>query len=391
MSAPQQPQPQQAASQPHITPPPPAHASASTSTPAPPPAPPPALAPTSTQHAATTEPESLNASLNAIERFWKFKLAGYTICLISGLIGLGTFGWATSKSTAASVHSDFSDDSAWALPWPLITFGISVVWSFLVIAITLLRKRPVHPGLRVSMDLLLWLGYIGTVLLALFSFMEILNWGRYGVIDSYYYYSSSSRGQYELADNGTWVWDQDSSSSSLSYPRDCTRSSRISYYDQVPFASCEEQDAYINALWKAKPHRMDVVLTGVVCQFLNLVLHFALFVWACIDTNRRNRTKVSKDAEKIAAGIVEKMIASGSVVRAPMATYAAPHQQQMQYGFPPQQQGQMMYPHPQMQQTSMPQQGYAPASASASTPAPAAVAAAQARRSTKMNFGPRFA
>jgi hypothetical protein len=386
MSSPQQ--PQQAASQSHITPPPPTAASASTSAPAP-------AAPAPTQNAPTADaspaPESFNDKLNAAERYWKFKIAGYTICLIVGLIGVGCFGWATSTSLSDHTEFSYNYDTSWSMPWPLITFSISVVWSFIVAAVTLLRKRPVHPGLRVSMDLLLWLGYIGTVMLALYSFISIRDWGRYGSIDSFYY-SSSSDGQYELASNGTWIWDQPSSSSSLysstTYPRDCTRPSRYSYYDAAPFASCAEQDAYVNKMWADKPHRMDVVLTGVVCQFINLILHFALFVWACVDTSQRNRTKVSKDAEKIAAGIVEKMIQNGALIRPPPQSYAPPQQ----YAYPqqgyqmPMQQQQYMYP--QMQQQQQQQGAMFPAHAPAPAPAPAPAAAGP---STEKSVGPRYA
>jgi hypothetical protein len=108
---------------------------------------------------------------------------------------------------------------------------------------------------------------------------------------------------------------------------------------------------------------MDVELTGVVCQFFGIVLHFALFVWACVDTNRYNRTKVGKDAEKVAAGIIEKMVESGAIIRPPGQAYAPPQQYsypqpgyqvpqgQMYPQMQPQMQGQM-YPQmqPQMQQ-----------------------------------------
>ena len=393
MSAPQQ--PQQAASQSHITPPSATHASTSASPSAPPPAPVP------TQHAPTTDAspatDSLNDKLNAAERYWKFKLAGYALCLVVGLIGVGCFGWATS--TSISDHTDFSynADTAWSLPWPLMTFGISVVWSFVVVAVTLLRTRPVHPGLRVSMDLLLWLGYIGTVLLALYSFVSIRDWGRYGAIDSYYFYSSSSDGQYELAANGTWVWERpSSSSSSTTFARDCTRPSRYSYYDTTPFTSCAEQDAYVNQLWAQKSHRLDTVLAGVVCQFLNLILHFALFVWACVDTAQRNRSRVSKDAEKLAAGIVEKMIQNGTVIRPPPQSHAplnyqyGGHQYAYHAQMPMQQQQQQMQQMPMMYPQHQMQQQYPQQQQGAMHPVPAPAPAA-AGPSTEKSVGARYA
>lgn len=169
------------------------------------------------------------------------------------------------------------------------------------------------------MDLLLWLGFLVTALFTMVALLDLLQWGEYGTLG----YDSgwdSRYGSYVLQPNNTWTWEQDSSSSStVTYPRTCnsttsSTSSYTSYYTSNPFTSCAEMDAYVNALWRAKPARARIELTGVVCQFLGLVLHFALFVWACVDCHKHRRAKVSKDAEKIAAGIVEKMVRSGAVV-----------------------------------------------------------------------------
>lgn len=64
-------------------------------------------------------------------------------------------------------------------------------------------------------------------------------------------------------------------------------------------------------------------MTGAVTQFLAVLLHFTLFVWACVDTAHRNKNKTGKQAQIIAEKIIQDMTARGQIV--PMQ-----HQQQMQ-------------------------------------------------------------
>lgn len=204
------------------------------------------------------------------------------------------------------------------LPWGLITFSISFVYCFLCVLLFITRKRPVHPGVRVTMDLLLWLGYIGTVLLVMVSLFDVIRWGQDGILG----YSdgwSSRYGDYVLQRNNTWTWVQDSGSSGVTYERVCngSSSSYYYYYDNPPFHNCAEMDAYVNQMWQEKPNRARVELTAVVCQWLGLVLHFALFVWACVDCHKHRHSKVSSDAEKLAAGIVQTMVQNGAIVPPP--------------------------------------------------------------------------
>ena len=266
------------------------------------------------QASTTEERLSYNDKLNASDRYWKFKFGLQTILVITGLVGIGCFAWIlTSRPLDGSYYSY---DSYWSI-WPsLITWTVSIIWVLICILVFLLRKRPVHPGLRVSIDLILWLSFIITAMFALFALRSTLDWGEYGGPDGWMYdysYSSNGGGDYVLASNNTWVWEQDDSY--ISSPRDCT--STHSLYSERNFATCEEQDAYINKIWAEKPHRANVELTAVVCQFFGLVLHFTLFVWACVDTHRHRRGKVGKDAEKLAAGIVQKMIENGAIVPPP--------------------------------------------------------------------------
>jgi hypothetical protein len=353
-----------------------------------------ATVPSTTTPAAPTteeEPLTLNNKLNNADRYWKFKGVLQAIAIITGLIGIGTIGWCVS-TTPNNDSLTYGYDEYWTL-WPsLITFTISIIWCAACILGLVVRKRPLHPGLRVAIDLLLWLGFLVTILFAMVSLLELLQWGENGDIDGYGYGGySSSYGDYELLSNGTWVWQdrRDSSSSSTSYTRSCNSSSSSSY--SYGFKNCAEQDAYVNKLWQEKPHRESVEMTGVVCQYFGLVIHFVLFVWACVDCHRYNRTKVSKDAEKIAAGIVQTMITNGAIVPPPGQAHLRPGapwgQPQMGYYQLPPQQGQM-YPMTALrgpQGQPMPQQYHAPQGMMG----PAAGVAAGP--SNEKGVGPRYA
>jgi hypothetical protein len=169
------------------------------------------------------------------------------------------------------------------------------------------------------MNLLLWLGFLVTALFAT-STLYVSSVADDLGVGLYSFGGYNSNGDYVLADNGTWVWEEDSSY--ISTPRDCT-DSRYSVAD-FDFANCAEQDAYFNKIMAERPRRHAVNLTGAVCQWIGFVLYFALLVWACVDTHRYRRAKVNKDAEKLAAGIVQKMISGGAVVPPPGQAYVKP-------------------------------------------------------------------
>lgn len=352
---------------------------------------------TTTPGAPTTGEDHLtfNNKLNNADRYWKFKSVIQAIAIITGLIGIGTIGWLVSTHPSNDSIT-YGYDQYWTL-WPsLITFAVSIVWCAACILVLVFRKKPVHPGLRVSMDLLLWLAFIVTALFALVSLMEIDQWGQYGTLDGYGYgYGgySSSYGDYELQPNGTWVWENSQNTGSTTYSdnRACNRTSSSSY---SYFKDCAEQDAYVNKLWSEKPHREAVEMTGVVCQFFGLVLHLVLFVWACVDCHHYRRARVSKDAEKLAANIVQTMITNGAVIPPPGQAHmrpGAPWGQQQQMGYyqlPQQGQGypmMAMYPQTMPQGQHMPQQ-YHPQQG---TMPPAATGVAEP--SNEKSEGPRYA
>ncbi|ORY10982.1 hypothetical protein BCR34DRAFT_601736 [Clohesyomyces aquaticus] len=300
-------------------------------------------------------PQTYRERLDAGEQHWRWKSSLRAILIVIGLIGLGCMAWATK--TAQQTNYAYELDDAYLVPWSLITFTLTIIWCVIVLLVLCLRQppRPVHPGVAVGLDLVLWLAYIPTAMFALIAYLNVTGFGSDGYISSY-----SSSGHYEQAPNGTWVFEFSSN-----YP-DSTRScdgGRSSYwYGDNGFTSCAQEDAFVNALWQSKNYRANVEVVGVVCQFIALLLHFILFVWACVDTNRRNSRAVNKDAEKLAAEIVMNMVRSGAIIQNPQAVPAAymppgNYSQYPQYAQQPQigQMGQMqplMYP--QMAQGTQP-------------------------------------
>ncbi|KAF2278340.1 uncharacterized protein EI97DRAFT_431582 [Westerdykella ornata] len=244
--------------------------------------------------------------LDAAEELWVWKLGLRALAVLLAVIGIGCMAWVFATRPRYDLDRPMIgyDDSYGV--WTLVTFTVSAVWCTTCILVLLLRRpnKPVHPGAAVGIDLVLWLSYIPTAMLALYDLLDLVRWGSYGYIETY-----GLGGDYKQAPNGTWVWVQDQYDSYYGRNRECD--GRYS-----AFENCAEQDAFINQLYLAKAHREAVEKVGVACQFINLALHLALFIWACVDTHRRNRRKVHKDAEKLASDIVMKMIRSGAVVPA---------------------------------------------------------------------------
>ncbi|KAF2702944.1 hypothetical protein K504DRAFT_189315 [Pleomassaria siparia CBS 279.74] len=223
--------------------------------------------------ATTAQTLGYREKLDAGEENWKWKLGLRVALVVVVIIGTGCVGGAMVQIVQPSESYWMSYD-LWLL-WPaLITFGVSFIWCLICILVLLLRRppRPVHPGVAVGMDLVLWMGYIITTWLVVSACISALTLGSDGAIDSY-----SSYGYYTQASNGTWD----------------------------------------NALYTAIKKKAGIEVTAAVCQGLALVLHFALFVWACVDTHRRRRSKTSVDAEKLAAEIIGRMVRDGAIIQAP--------------------------------------------------------------------------
>lgn len=127
------------------------------------------------------EPQTLNDKLNAVDRYWKFKLAFQVALVITGVIGIGTIAWTISNR--ASV--EFFDYDGYYYQWPgLVPFVVSVLWCLICILVLVLHKKPVHPGARVALDLLLWLGFIFSVMFAMIGLLNLESWAKMEVWDT---------------------------------------------------------------------------------------------------------------------------------------------------------------------------------------------------------------
>lgn len=255
--------------------------------------------------------------LRAADPTWAWKLALRLVSILVCLIGIGCVGWITARFTNNMYEADLSFylDDGWTMPYTLSTFVVALLWSFVCVVVFFARKpnAPVHPGAQVGVDLILWLGFIGTGILAIVGTSSVAYWGSNDMLG--YDYSGSGSGQYKSI-NGSWVYVSNSWSSYYGEDRSCNATGSASRYSSV-FSSCEEKDAFVNAMWAQKGLRYNVDLTATVCQFIAMSMHLALFVWACVDTHKRNRRVSTKDAEKLAADIVMNMVRAGAIIPAP--------------------------------------------------------------------------
>ncbi|GAM83167.1 hypothetical protein ANO11243_011530 [Dothideomycetidae sp. 11243] len=312
---------------------------------------------------ATNDPQvAWHQDFRTGDRHWIAKIILRAILVLVGIIGIGCAAAVVAKFGGEEDSPFYGWDVESFITWTLITFAVSVVWCAICILIFVLRKphTPVHPGAQVGCDLVLWLAFIATALFAVVAVINVSQFGEGGIIQDY-----SSNGFYYLdGANNTWIWNSTADSSggvSLSDPpssdtRDCDNGNN--YYNEYQyFTSCAEEDAYVNNLWKEKPQRYNLELTVTVCQFISLIGHFALFVWACVDTARRNNTRRgatdNEHAQRMAADIVSKLFESGVIVAAPGRAHVAPDGT-TQYAH------QQYAPGPHQQYASGPHQQYAP-------------------------------
>ena len=175
----------------------------------------------------------------------------------------------------------------------------------------MLRKppRPAHPGIAVGIDLILWLAFIVTGMFAVAALLssEYFASGDY-ISDPYY--SSGYSGHYEQNKQGTWIYHIDNTYSGYGYGRNASSIER----DCTPtFSSCKQQDQYINTLWDQRNRRWGVEMVEAICQWLILLLHFTLFVWACVDTHRYNRAAREGRVQAVTDKVIRDMEAKGLI------------------------------------------------------------------------------
>ncbi|MCJ1401000.1 hypothetical protein MMC11_004212 [Xylographa trunciseda] len=241
---------------------------------------------------------TFRAALHDGERYWAWKLALRATAIVFALVSVGCFAWASSPANE-SLSNFF-----YFVPWEFIPLGVSIIWNVANVIVLFARKRPIHPGANVGMDLVLWLGLLAASLSAVVAVLQEVQWtsnyfefsdinslnyiqlpnGTYGYVD----------GHYTEAPNGTEYYVTGDSSD----PVACG-----GYYD------CDLQSRHVN-----RHHTLGIVeAVGVAFSFVVLLLHFTLFVWACVDTHRRRSRKLDKRAHKIAQNIIAEMTQRGTL------------------------------------------------------------------------------
>ncbi|CAK7271332.1 hypothetical protein SEPCBS57363_004565 [Sporothrix epigloea] len=92
--------------------------------------------------------------------------------------------------------------------------------------------------------------------------------------------------RYTTDSNGFYVWITTTATGFAA-----TATSSATRQCEPEFTSCAQQDAYVNRMWQQKPRRFALDLLAAIIQGIAVITHFTLFVWACVDTNRRNRLR----------------------------------------------------------------------------------------------------
>ena len=138
------------------------------------------------------------------------------------------------------------------------------------------------------------------------------------------------------------------------------------------FDSCADQDAFVNNLWHERGRRYALDLIVAIVQGIAIASHFALFVWACVDTHRRNISRRSNAI--VAMNVLQDMRSRGYVmVPAAEAMAAQGLQQGLQQGqaqaytYPS---GYAAVPNPQQPTSPQPPASPAPESSRAAEKAP---------------------
>lgn len=157
---------------------------------------------------------------------WKMGLRALLVAVDIALIAM--VAWVLDEVSGSSGgFFDYWDD--WILAFDYIPIGCSFIFCLIVIAYQMLRKRPVHPGWDVGVDLIIWLmfavmgGFTITVSISYFD-------GYYG--DSYDTSNiGNSSGYYITAANGTQVWVPPNSDNQC-----------------AAFTSCAEQQAFYDSI-----------------------------------------------------------------------------------------------------------------------------------------------
>ncbi|KAI9756774.1 MAG: hypothetical protein M1835_000707 [Candelina submexicana] len=211
------------------------------------------------------------AKTREADKRWIWKLCFRAAATVFSIVGIGCTAWAVSENAHLA---DTTQQAFW------LVLGFSIIWNIINFIVLLARNKPIHPGANVGCDLILWIAYVVTGVIAAFGVDQDVRFE--GNFRYYYCYSD-----YPGARSG----------------------------ETCPgFNSCDD------ALGVLK-QRGEVEAAGVAFAFAAMILHFALFVAACIDVHALKRVQDEQRAVKVAETIIAGMEKRGQL----------PYQQQPPY------------------------------------------------------------
>ncbi|EPE06985.1 hypothetical protein F503_03412 [Ophiostoma piceae UAMH 11346] len=163
-----------------------------------------------------------------------------------------------------------------------------------------------------------------------------------------YYFTTSSQDYYRTTSGGEVFYATTYVDITATIARTC-----LSDFD-----TCADQDAFVNNLWHERGRRYALDLLVAIVQGIAIVSHFALFVWACVDTHRRNVARRSNAI--VAMNVLQDMRSRGYVMvpaAEAMAAQGVQRSQTQAFTYPS---GYAAVPNPQQQPMS-PQPPFSPA------------------------------
>ena len=83
---------------------------------------------------------------------WKISLR--IINVVFACVSLICVSWVTDRALDQDYYSAVN------ILWDTIPLGISIIWNLSNIIFQLIKRRPIHPGANVGVDLALWLAFV---------------------------------------------------------------------------------------------------------------------------------------------------------------------------------------------------------------------------------------
>lgn len=232
-----------------------------------------------------TSLKSASASLEHHDAKWRWKQIVRAVACFSSLIALGIFAWGMTKHfigwypvIPVSPRATYSHAGGrHRSHLTLMQFTLAIVYAFVTIPLTLWRGRPIHPGWNVAADLVLWLA-MGLAVILVTPFLAM-----YSIADSY--------------DPEYYAYATSNIAGTVPVYRPAGTHPSNTAHIEIGAVSFGAVAMYVPiALSNATPSERR----GCCCIFIHpdmavantvndRILHFILFIAACVDTHRHRR------------------------------------------------------------------------------------------------------